>query len=217
MRKNIRVRKSFGSGESGQFTARANILATVVLPVPRGPVNRYACAILPLLTCALSVFTVISCPITSSKQVGRQARYSALYAISASLSQSGSNRLPQKSRYWAALCILRRPHGLMAGLCRIPLFKTLFIITHSYLFHNLICPIYARYATITRFFCKNAALSRKKEPYLAAEKKEKTTLRWFTAKVLSPPCGACRLGRKHQYLRFLAASAFFFLLTLGFS
>ena len=98
---------------SGQFTARANILATVVLPVPRGPVNRYACAILPLLTCALSVFTVISCPITSSKQVGRQARYSALYAISASLSQSGSNRLPQNSRYSAALCILRRPHGFV--------------------------------------------------------------------------------------------------------
>ena len=30
-----------------QLTARANIFARLVLPVPRGPENRYACAILP--------------------------------------------------------------------------------------------------------------------------------------------------------------------------
>ena len=62
-----------GSPRSGfsQFTARANTLAVEVLPVPRVPQNRYACAMRPLITWLRSVLMMASCPTKSSNRAGR--------------------------------------------------------------------------------------------------------------------------------------------------
>src|SRR6266852_2886575 len=63
------------SSAFGQLTARNRILAALVLPVPRGPVNRYACDGRPSLTAFFSVRVTCSWPTISSKRRGRQRRY----------------------------------------------------------------------------------------------------------------------------------------------
>ena len=45
-----------------------------VLPVPRGPTNRYACAILSLATALRRVVTIGSWPISSAKRWERHRR-----------------------------------------------------------------------------------------------------------------------------------------------
>ena len=57
-----------------QLTAFAKILAVDVLPVPRVPVNRYACVTLPAESSFLSVSVICSCPTTSEKVCGRYFR-----------------------------------------------------------------------------------------------------------------------------------------------
>ena len=54
-----------------QFSARAMIRAVVVLPTPRIPVRRNACATRPLCSALLRVRTSASCPISSEKRCGR--------------------------------------------------------------------------------------------------------------------------------------------------
>ena len=62
-----------GSPFSGcsQLTARANTFAVEVLPVPRVPQNRYACAMRPLVIWLRSVLITASCPTKSSNRAGR--------------------------------------------------------------------------------------------------------------------------------------------------
>ena len=60
-----------------QLIALAKILAHDVLPVPRLPVNRYAWLISSFMTWFLSVVTMLSCPITSSKVFGLYFLYNA--------------------------------------------------------------------------------------------------------------------------------------------
>ena len=62
---------SFGSA---QFNAFARSRPVVVLPVPRGPLRRYACATFPEATAFVSVRTTPSCPATSAKVRGRHLR-----------------------------------------------------------------------------------------------------------------------------------------------
>ena len=57
-----------------QLIALARIRASDVLPVPRGPVNRSACATLPVATALRSVATTASCPTISLKVWARQRR-----------------------------------------------------------------------------------------------------------------------------------------------
>ena len=54
-----------------QLRAFANILERVVLPMPRGPMKRYALAIRPDSIAWRSVRTTCSCPTTSSNVIGR--------------------------------------------------------------------------------------------------------------------------------------------------
>ena len=54
-----------------QFSARAMIRAVVVLPTPRTPVSMKACATRPKAKALRRIRTVASCPIKSSKRVGR--------------------------------------------------------------------------------------------------------------------------------------------------
>jgi hypothetical protein len=61
-----------------QFKALAIILAVVVLPTPLIPVNKKACASLPLLRALLKVFTRVSCPISSLKSFGLYLRAKTL-------------------------------------------------------------------------------------------------------------------------------------------
>src|SRR6185437_16156435 len=67
----------FGVGPCTQFSPFARIRASDVLPVPRGPANRYACRTWPEEIAFLSVRTIASCPTTSSKSCGRYFRYRA--------------------------------------------------------------------------------------------------------------------------------------------
>ena len=54
-----------------QFIALAKILASVVLPTPRGPTKRYAWAVLFWMMAFFSVRTTCCCPTTSLKFCGR--------------------------------------------------------------------------------------------------------------------------------------------------
>ena len=56
-----------GASELRQLSALARIRAIVVLPTPRVPVNRNACAMRPDLIALTSVRAMGSCPTTSSK------------------------------------------------------------------------------------------------------------------------------------------------------
>ena len=58
------------------FSARANRRAVVVLPTPRTPVSMKAWAIRPVAKALVSVLTIASCPIRSSKVRGRYLRAS---------------------------------------------------------------------------------------------------------------------------------------------
>ena len=53
-----------------QLMAFANILAVVVLPTPRGPQKRYACASFPLMMEFFRVCAILSCPISVSNESG---------------------------------------------------------------------------------------------------------------------------------------------------
>ena len=59
-----------------QFSARAMMRAVVVLPTPRTPVSMKACATRPAAKALRRVRTIASCPIRSSKLVGRYFRAS---------------------------------------------------------------------------------------------------------------------------------------------
>ena len=63
-----------------QLMALAKILAQVVLPTPRGPQKRYACANFPLLTAFFSVVVSACCPTTESNEVGRYFRAETMYS-----------------------------------------------------------------------------------------------------------------------------------------
>ena len=70
-----------GSGleVSRQLTALAKILAQVVLPVPRVPVNRYAWPMRPAEIWFCRAVTMAVWPTTSAKRWGRHFRYRARY------------------------------------------------------------------------------------------------------------------------------------------
>ncbi len=59
-----------------QLSARAMIRAVVVLPTPRIPVSRKACAIRPVRKAFASVRTSASWPISSDRRCGRWVRAS---------------------------------------------------------------------------------------------------------------------------------------------
>ncbi len=59
-----------------QFSARAMIRAVLVLPTPRMPVKRNACAIRPVRSALPSVRTSASWPISSDRRCGRCRRAS---------------------------------------------------------------------------------------------------------------------------------------------
>ena len=62
-----------GSPSTGrlQLSALAKIRADVVLPIPRGPTNRYACAICPVRMAFFNVRAICSCPTMSENLCGR--------------------------------------------------------------------------------------------------------------------------------------------------
>src|SRR3989454_237335 len=60
-----------------QLTALARMRASEVLPVPRGPTNRIACATRLVRTALRSVSTTASWPTTWANVCARQRRYSA--------------------------------------------------------------------------------------------------------------------------------------------
>ena len=62
-----------------QFSALAISRAVEVLPTPRTPVSRKACAIRPRSMALASVCTIASCPISSAKVCGRYLRASTRY------------------------------------------------------------------------------------------------------------------------------------------
>src|SRR5690348_3536720 len=64
-----------------QLSALARMRAIDVLPVPRVPQKRNACAIRPLSIARLSVLATWSCPTTSSKVCDRYLRASTVYAM----------------------------------------------------------------------------------------------------------------------------------------
>ena len=70
-----------GLGSPVQLTALANNFATVVFPVPRGPQNKYACAIFFSSIACFNVVIIASCPATSLNVCGRYVLYNDLYAI----------------------------------------------------------------------------------------------------------------------------------------
>jgi len=63
-------------GPFSQFKHRARILAAVVLPTPRIPVNKNACAIRPRFSASPSVRVTCSWPTSSEKRSGRHLRAS---------------------------------------------------------------------------------------------------------------------------------------------
>src|SRR5579859_7967030 len=63
-----------------QFSERARIRALDVLPHPRGPLNRYAWLIRPVLSACRSGPVTWSCPFTSANVAGRYFRYRARVA-----------------------------------------------------------------------------------------------------------------------------------------
>ena len=64
-----------------QFKARAIMRAVVVLPTPRTPVSMNACATRPVANALRRMRTIASCPIRSSKIVGRYFRASTRYGV----------------------------------------------------------------------------------------------------------------------------------------
>jgi len=64
-----------GVGPCTQSIHRAKILAADVFPLPRGPENRYACAILPEESAVRKVRTTASWPTRSVNDFGRHVRY----------------------------------------------------------------------------------------------------------------------------------------------
>src|SRR6476469_4457337 len=65
-------------GPSTQLTLLARMRAIDVLPVPRGPANRYACRTWSCSSAFRSVRTTASWPTTCVKSSGRYLRYSAV-------------------------------------------------------------------------------------------------------------------------------------------
>src|SRR4051794_31229334 len=70
-----------GVGPFSQLSARARIRADVVLPHPRGPVKRKACATRPVFSALTSVRTTCSCPVRSEKRWGRYLRARTRYGV----------------------------------------------------------------------------------------------------------------------------------------
>src|SRR3954470_11004122 len=70
-----------GVGPFPQFNARARIRAEVVLPHPRGPVKRNACATRPVFKAFTSVRTTCSCPVRSENRWGRYLRARTRYGV----------------------------------------------------------------------------------------------------------------------------------------
>ena len=64
-----------------QFMALAKILAVVVLPTPRGPQNRYACANCPLMMEFFRVLAILSWPIRVSNVSGLYFRADTIYCV----------------------------------------------------------------------------------------------------------------------------------------
>ena len=64
-----------------QLTALAYIFAILVLPVPLVPQNRYAWPMRSDVIWFFKVWTIGSCPFTSSKETGRHFLYNAVYDI----------------------------------------------------------------------------------------------------------------------------------------
>ena len=71
--------QGFIVGPLTQFRDLAKILAVEVLPVPRGPVKRYACEILSIAIAFESACLICSCPTTSSSFCGRYFLYKGIY------------------------------------------------------------------------------------------------------------------------------------------
>ena len=65
-----------GVGPCSQLRHRAMMRAAVVLPTPRMPVKRKACAIRPLLSACAKVRVTCSCPTSSLNRSGRHLRAS---------------------------------------------------------------------------------------------------------------------------------------------
>ena len=61
-------------GPCAQLMPLARMRASEVLPVPRGPANRYAWRTLPCSMAFVSVRTTASCPTTSANVCGRYFR-----------------------------------------------------------------------------------------------------------------------------------------------
>src|SRR5699024_9150875 len=64
-------------GACSQFIVCAKILAALVLPVPRGPENKYACENFSLAIAFCKVCVICVCPTTSENVRGRHTRYNA--------------------------------------------------------------------------------------------------------------------------------------------
>jgi len=71
-----------GASDFRQLSALASIRAIVVLPTPRVPVKRYACATCPVLTAFFSVCEIGSCPTTSSNLCDLYRLANTVYDIS---------------------------------------------------------------------------------------------------------------------------------------
>src|SRR2546423_8322997 len=78
-----------GVGPFSQLSARARIRADVVLPHPRGPVKRKACATRPVFSALTSVRTTCSCPVRSEKRWGRYLRARTRYGVVIWVSRRG--------------------------------------------------------------------------------------------------------------------------------
>ena len=62
-----------------QFTVRAKMRAQLVLPTPRGPQNRYACASRPVFMELRNVSVSSFCPTTLRNVAGRYLRALTIY------------------------------------------------------------------------------------------------------------------------------------------
>src|SRR5882672_6325722 len=71
-------------GPFSQLRHRARIRAAVVLPTPRIPVNKNACAIRPRFNASPRVRVTCSCPTSSEKRSGRHLRASTRCGIEVS-------------------------------------------------------------------------------------------------------------------------------------
>jgi hypothetical protein len=96
-----------GSPSTGasQLMALASSRATVVLPQPRGPVNRYAWATRPRSSALASVVVTCSCPTTSSKVCGLHFRARTWYAIRLSARVDGGSSRARRSTARGRHCV----------------------------------------------------------------------------------------------------------------